>query len=74
MIIISDNNTSFLLGLQMNLTRTEWSKLLGCYISEPNAELPLIISVILIAITPLVFYGTAKRFSAKAETRLQRRE
>lgn len=74
MNISTDSNISFLLGLQMNLTRTEWSKLLGCYISEPNAEVPLLVSVILISVTPLVFYGAAKRFSATAESRLQRRE
>lgn len=71
---LSNNNNTSLLGLQMNLTRTEWSKLLGCYIPQPIAEVPFIISVILISITPLVFYGAAKRFSAKAESRLQRRE
>jgi hypothetical protein len=56
----------------MNLTRTEWSKLLGCYITEPNVEVLFIISVILISVTPLVFYGAAKQISAKAESRLQR--
>jgi hypothetical protein len=71
---ISNNNTNFLLGLQMNLTRTEWSKLFGCYISEPSAEVPFIISVVLISITPLVFYGAVKRFSDRVESRLQRRE
>lgn len=74
MNLSNNNNTNFLLGLQMNLTRTEWSKLLGCYITEPIAEVPFIISAILISITPLVFYGAAKHFSAKAESRLQRRE
>ena len=74
MNVSNNNNTSFLLGLQMNLTRTEWSKILGSYISEPNVEVPLIISVFLISVTPLVFYGAAKQFSAKAESRLQRRE
>jgi len=58
----------------MNLTRAEWSKLLGCYITEPNVEMAFIMSVILISVTPLVFYGAAKRFSAKAEGRLQSRE
>lgn len=58
----------------MNSTRTKWSKLLGCHISEPKAEVPFIVSVILISLTPVVFYVTAKRFSAKAESRLPRRE
>jgi len=74
MNVRNNNNTSFLLGLQMNLTRTEWSKLLGCYITESNIEITFIMSVILISVTPLVFYGAAKHFSAKAESRLQRRE
>ena len=74
MNISNKNNASFLLGLQMNLTRTEWSKLLGCYITEPNAEVPFIISVFLISVTPLVFYGAVKQFSAKEERRMQRRE
>jgi hypothetical protein len=57
----------------MNSTRTKWSKLLGCHISEPKVEVPFIISVILISLTPIVFYGTAKRFSANNESRLTRR-
>ena len=58
----------------MNLTRTEWSKVLGCYISEPNVEVPFIISVSVICVIPVVFYGAAIRFSAKTESRLKRRE
>jgi hypothetical protein len=58
----------------MNSTRTKWSKVLGCYISEPKAEVVLIISVVLTSITPVIFYGAAKRFSAKAESRLLRRK
>jgi hypothetical protein len=58
----------------MNSTRTKWSKVLGCHVSKPKAEVAFIISVVLISVTPVVFYGVAKRFSAKAERRLLRRE
>jgi hypothetical protein len=56
----------------MNSTRTKWSKLLGCQISEPKAEVPFIMLVVLISLTPVVFYGAAKRFSSKAKSRLLR--
>lgn len=58
----------------MNSTRTEWSKVLGCHVSEPKVEVPFIISVILISLTPIVFYGTAKRLSPRSESRLLRCE
>lgn len=58
----------------MNSTRTKWSKLLGCHLPEPKAEVPFIISVILISLTPVVFYATAKHFAATPESRLLRHE
>ncbi|KDR23622.1 Osteopetrosis-associated transmembrane protein 1 [Zootermopsis nevadensis] len=54
----------------MNSTRTKWSKVLGCHIPEPKAEILLIISVVLTSIAPVIFYVAAKRYSGKAESRL----
>lgn len=58
----------------MNSTRTKWSKVLGCHIPEPKAEILLIISVVLTSIAPVIFYVAAKRFSGKAESRLLKRK
>ncbi|XP_069705408.1 osteopetrosis-associated transmembrane protein 1 isoform X2 [Periplaneta americana] len=54
----------------MNLTRTKWSKRFGCYVSIPKAEITLIISVVVIALSPVVFYVGSKYATSRAEKRI----
>lgn len=54
----------------MNSTRTRWSKRFGCFVSAPKAEIPLIISVAVIALSPIVFYVGARYFTSKTEKRI----
>ncbi|XP_066991836.2 osteopetrosis-associated transmembrane protein 1 isoform X2 [Anabrus simplex] len=58
----------------MNTTRSKWSTTLNCGKKKLAPEVPLLLSLMIISLTPVGFYIAAKIFSSKVESRVLRQK